>query len=115
MKANVQYNDYRGTTAADASELVGNIGLTPDFIAKHFEIDINPDKFWFRGISVFIYNAHINKVDVEFLFENRSNGLIVKSEHQMNLLSILELFQRFEFQIGTHLEDIKEMPIERIN
>ena len=115
MKAKVQYNDYCGTTSADTSELVGNLGLTPDFIAKHFKVNINPDEFWFRGISVYIYNAHIDKVDVEFLFESKNNGLIVKSEQQINLQDILALFQRFEFQIGTHLEDIDKSAIESID
>ena len=100
MEANVQYNDYRGTTAADACELAGSLGLTSEFIVKHFNINIDPDEFLFRGISVFIFNAQID------------NGIVVKCERLIALQSILALYQRFEFQIGTHLKDINGKTIE---
>lgn len=112
MEANVQYNDYRGTTAADACELAGSLGLTSEFIVKHFNINIDPDEFLFRGISVFIFNAQIDKVNAEFLFEKKDDGIVVKCERLIALQSILALYQRFEFQIGTHLKDINGKTIE---
>lgn len=48
MKVNVQYNDFRGTIAADISDFIGGNSLKK--IAEHFELDSN--RFRIVGLSI---------------------------------------------------------------
>lgn len=48
MKANVKYNDFKGTVAADISDFLGGNSL--DVIARHFNLD--NDRFRLVGLSI---------------------------------------------------------------
>lgn len=106
MKANVQYNDYRGTTAADRSDyLETNLVKISEIIISSFNIPLSAEEFQFIGISV--YGTQISNVSVSFYFRNKDNKEVVRYlKPSMELQAVLDLFKRFEFQVGSHLEEI---------
>lgn len=106
MKANVQYNDYSGTTAADRSDYIEtNISKMTEIIIKTFDIPLESDGYKFIGVSV--YGTRVEDVCVSFYFKNKETHEVVKYfKASVQMQSIMNLFKRFEFQIGDHLEDI---------
>ena len=114
MKAKVQYNDYCGTTAADRSDwLNDNRGHITECIVEKFEIPINAEKYQFLGISV--WGANVEKVGSVFYFKEINTKNIVKhTRFDIKLQSILDLFKRFEFQVGEHLEGIDDDNVNEI-
>ena len=52
---------------------------------------------------------------VQFYFRNTQSQQVVKYYmYDANLQDVLDLFKRFEFQVGEHLEDIDETMVEEI-
>lgn len=109
MKASVQYNDFRGTTAADESD---SFPLELNNLIEKFNLPISKD-YHFIGVSV--YSTDVMNSDVDFIFEKKSDTKIVKcSRYDVPLQEVLNLFKRLEIQIGYHLDDIDEKTIEEI-
>lgn len=114
MKANVQYNDYQGTTAADRSDfLETHIAQLTEIIVKAFEITVQAEEYEYVGISV--YGIEVEDVCATFYFRNKETKEVVKYfKSSVPMQSILNLFKRFEFQIGYHLEDIDRETVREI-
>lgn len=114
MKANVQYNDYRGTTAADRSDyLETNIGRLTEIIAKSFEIPIEAGDYHYVGVSV--YGTEVEDVCASFYFKAIQTQEVVKYfKSSVKMQSILNLFKRFEFQVGENFEDIDRDSVREI-
>lgn len=114
MKANVQYNDYRGTTAADRSDfLETNIVKMSEIIINRFDIPLAEEGHQFVGVSV--YGTNVNDVCATFYFKNIETKEVVKYfKSLVELQAILDLFKRFEFQVGEHLEDIDIEAVKEI-
>lgn len=108
MEASVQYNDYRGTTAADRSDfLVENPGQMSEYIINKFGLPLIAERFQFVGISV--YGTQVDNMSASFIFRNRETKEMVKCyKFAVEMQMILKMFKRFEFQVGNHLEDIDE-------
>ena len=114
MKANVQYNDYRGTTAADRSDyLEMNVVRMTGIIIERFQIPIEEGKYDFVGLSV--YGTEVKDVCASFYFKDKDTKEVVKYfKPTIELQAILDLFKRFEFQIGYHLDEIDMESIQGI-
>ena len=114
MKANVQYNDYHGTTAADRSDyLETHIAQLTEIIVKAFEIPVQAEEYECVGVSV--YGTEVEDVCATFYFRNKETKEVVKYfKSSVPMQSILNLFKRFEFQIGYHLEDIDRETVREI-
>ena len=114
MKASVQYNDYIGTTAADRSDyLETHISQLTEIIVNTFEIPVGADDYEYVGVSV--YGIEVEDVCATFLFRNKKTKELVKYfKSSVVMQSILNLFKRFEFQIGNHLEDIEKDEVREI-
>ncbi|MBO7226106.1 MAG: hypothetical protein J6V33_00805 [Bacteroidales bacterium] len=115
MKANVQYNDFRGTTAADRSDLFCEFPESElPTIINEFKVLIDSNLYSFRGISV--YGTNVEETSVTLFFEDKRTCKIKKyyCEGYIPLQKVFDLFKRFEFQIGIHLDDINENEIETI-
>lgn len=114
MKANVQYNDYNGTTAADRSDyLETDVVRVPEIIITKFGIPLDADCYDFVGMSV--SGTEVKDVSASFFFKNKETKEVVKYiKSSIELQSILDLFKSFEFQIGNHLEDIDRYAIKEI-
>lgn len=114
MKASVQYDDYLGTTAADRSDLFVEMpGKMCQIIFDRFKIDLDGDDYQFVGVSV---NAiKVEDAYVTLFFKNNNTQQIVKVvRYSVTLQQVLDLFKRFEFQVGSHLEDIDDGNIEEV-
>ena len=114
MKATVQYNDYQGTTAADRSDLfLHHAEIPAQYITESFNLSINPEEYDYQGVS--IYGTNVNNMGAYFIFRKRRDGKIIRCSKDVRLQEILDMFKRFEFQVGRHLEDIDESTIEDID
>ena len=95
MKADVQYNDFIGSVAADISDFIGSkFGDDLENIGKYFEID--KDRFTVIGISISgTENFHISLYCVDKIESNPNKEYIVKmsvpvsEEDQRDILDIL--------------------------
>ena len=114
MEASVQYNDYRGTTAADRSDfLVEHPGQTSEYIINTFSLPLEAKRFQFVGISV--YGTQVDSMSACFFFRNRETNEMIKCfKSPLEMQMVLKLFKRFEFQVGYHLEDIDEVSLVEI-
>ena len=114
MKAKVQYGDYSGTTSADRNDMfVDFSGQMTEFVIKKFNIPLSAENYHFVGISV--SGVEVNSVCVYFFFKNSQTYECVKYfVSSVDLQSILNLFKRFEFQVGNHLEEIDENLVSEV-
>lgn len=115
MKASVQYNDFKGTTAADRSDLFVQIPESElNTIINNFKVPIDSELYSFRGISV--YTTDVDKSSVTLFFEEKETSKIKKfyCKDYLPLQMVLDLFKRFEFQVGINLDIIDENKIEEI-
>lgn len=114
MKANVQYNDYCGTTAADRNDyLEANIVKITEIIIDRFGISLDADNYQYVGVSV--YGTQVEDVCASFYFRDKETKEVVKCFiSSIQLQAVLDLFKRFEFQVGDHLEDIDKDSVRAI-
>ena len=62
-----------------------------------------------------VYGTEVEDVGTTFLFGNKETKELVKYfKSSVAMQSILNLFKRFEFQIGDHLEDIEKDEVREI-
>lgn len=65
MKARVQYNDYRGTSAGDRSDyLESHGGQVTEIIVNTFQIPVEADDYEYVGVSV--YGTEVEDVCATF-------------------------------------------------
>lgn len=114
MEASVQYDDYKGTTAADRSDLFVELpSQMTHTIFDWFNIQLDGNDYSFVGISV--YTIKVDDAYATFYFRNRNTRQVVKViRNSVNLQTILDMFKRFKFQVGDHLEDIDEYQVEEV-
>ena len=114
MKANVQYNDFRGTTTADRSDyLEANIVKMTEIIIERMGIPLDADNYQYVGVSV--YGTQVEDVCASFYFRDKETKEVVKYfKSSVRLQAVLDLFKRFEFQVGDHLEDIDKDSVREI-
>lgn len=90
MKANVQYNDFRGTTAADISDFI----VLEDYL-KNKGLDI--EKYTPIGIRFY---SNYDSISVDFICIDREceeeKAIRICFEKEMNINEFLNLFKRFE-------------------
>jgi len=114
MKTSVQYNDYIGTTAADRSDyLETHVNQLTEIIVNTFEIPAEASDYDYVGVSV--CGTEVEDVCATFYFRNKETKEVVKYfKSSVAMQSILNLFKRFEFQIGNRLEDIDRNSVKEI-
>lgn len=91
MKASVQYNDYRGTVAADISDYA----LLSDYL-KDRGVDVDR----YEPIGVRFYSGYSEYVSVNFIcIDHQSDerkAVTLKFEKNLSALEFLDLFKRLE-------------------
>lgn len=113
MKATVQYDDYKGTTAADRCDLFcERPGLMTQTIFNWFNISLDANNYLFVGVSV--YTTTVDDAYTTLFFEDRANQKVVKVVRSVPLQTVLSLFKRFAFQVGKQLEVIDDSNIEEV-
>lgn len=91
MKASVQYNDYRGTVAADMSDYT----FLSDYL-KGRGVDVER----YEPIGVRFYSGYSEFVSVDFIcIDHQSDerkAVTLKLENQLSVSEFLDLFKRME-------------------
>lgn len=91
MKASVQYNDYRGTVAADTSDYT----FLSDYL-KERGVDVER----YEPIGVRFYSGYSEFVSVNFIcIDHQSDerkAVTLKFEKQLSATEFLDLFKRLE-------------------
>ena len=91
MKASVQYNDYRGTVAADMSDYT----FLSDYL-KGRGVDVER----YEPIGVRFYSGYSEFVSVNFIcIDHQSDerkAVTLKLENQLSVSEFLDLFKRME-------------------
>lgn len=114
MKANVQYNDYWGTTAADLCDLFMEVpGQMMNTIFDMFKVRLSPEDYSFVGLSV--NGTKVENMMVYLFLEEKATHKKVKCTiYSVNLQIVLDLFKRFEFQVGKGIENMAEEEVEEV-
>lgn len=113
MEASTQYNDLKGTVAADISDLYSSLN---DYLKENYK-KFNNEQYSCKG-----YNIHFGYdefASIEFIcYDNKSGKYVALSSSKETTASeILKLFKRFNIVIGnSEINDIdhdlgKEEPI----
>jgi hypothetical protein len=114
MRANVQYNDYVGTTAADRCDMfIDRPDIMTSIIMEKFDIKLNPEEYKFVGVSV---NGTMAKDMLVYVFfkELTSDKVVKCNCYSKSIQTVLDLFKRFEFQVGECLEDIDNYSVKEM-
>ena len=70
----------------------------------------------YKYVGVAVYGTEVEDVCATFLFRNKETKEVVKYfKSSVAMQSVLNLFKRFEFQIGDHLEDIDRDEVREID
>ena len=82
-------------------------------MVENFKLPINAAEYQFVGISV--YGTQVDDVCASFFFKDKETQEVVKCfKASVALQSIFDLFKRFSFQVGSHLENIDENHVREI-
>lgn len=107
MKADVQYNDFKGTAAADISDFLGSkYGDYLESFGKHFKIDEN--RFRVVGISIYgIDNFYISLICVDKVKSTEKKEHIVSMSIEIeNEKDILDfLFKRLHIVLHSKFDE----------
>lgn len=107
MKATVQYNDLKGTSAADISDF-HKCSLQNYLINSYEQYD--GDRYECYGCSIFISGQYIQpQANIAFVCKDKIENKYVKfcPLKDITLDEIFSLFKRFEVVIGDHIDKIE--------
>lgn len=111
MEASVQYNDWKGTSAADiADEFVNSM----DEYLSHRSQLYNKNKYHCIGCELRPYN--IDKLDIVFFCRELNTGQILpmRFNQEFRLTDLLVIFKRFSVVLGEHIERIDEPRVDTV-
>ena len=114
MKADVQYNDYIGTAAADMSDFDCNRILS--YLEQK---GIKDDRYEFLGIS-FYASGDAGGASFDFICRDKEDGTVknIAFEKEQSVDEFLQFFKRFNVVLGLRHQyeklDEVENPIETI-
>lgn len=111
MKAEVQYNDYIGTAAADiADEFVGSMDEYLSIKSRRF------CKANYHCIGCELRPYGTDKLDAEFYCRDLKTGQIVpmRFNQPFNLSDLLVMFKRFAIVMGENIEDVEAPQSETV-
>lgn len=96
MKADVQYNDYIGTAAADMSDFDCN-----SILSYLKQKDINDDRYEFLGIS-FYASGDAGGASFDFICRDKEDGTVKNFafEKEQSVDEFLKFFKRFNVVLG---------------
>lgn len=107
MKASVQYNDFEGSAAADASDFYQN--SLQNYLVKSYK-QYDEDRYVCIGCTLFVSGQQdIPQGTIRFVCFDKVENKYVKfcPEAELSLNDIFSLFKRFEVVIGKNIEGIK--------
>lgn len=103
MKANVQYNDLKGTAAADISDFYHNSLQT--YLTDSYK-EYNGERYYCEGFTLWASDSS-KTVNVGFICYDKEGGKYVKFvPEDYSFDRLFQLFKRFNVVMGTHIDDI---------
>ena len=105
MEASVQYNDWKGTVAADiADEFVNSMDEYLTLKSQKY------DKNIYHCVGCGLRPYGIDKLDVVFYCREIKTGQIVQMcfSQEFGISEILVIFKRFAVVLGEHIDRIEE-------
>ncbi len=103
MKANVQYNDLRGTAAADVSDFYHNSLQT--YLADSYK-GYDDERYYCEGFTMWASDSS-KTVNVGFVCFDKNEGKYVKFvPDNYSFDRLFELFKRFNVVMGSDIEDV---------
>lgn len=105
MEASVQYNDWKGTAAADiADEFVNSMDEYLTLKSQKY------DKNIYHCVGCRLRPYGIDKLDVVFYCREIKTGQIVQMcfNQEFGISEILVIFKRFAVVLGEHIDRIEE-------
>lgn len=107
MKADVQYNDFKGTVAADISDFLGESGSDDlKSIGEHF--GLNHDRFEIIGLSIYgtsDFFISLICVDKERSDENNEHIVSMSVEHKEGNEILDTLFKRLHIVLHNKFDE----------
>ena len=107
MKASVQYDDLKGTAAADVSDF--HQSSLQNYLVDSYE-QYDGDRYECYGCSIFISGQQIQpQGNIVFVCKDKIENKYVKfcPLKDITLDEIFSLFKRFEVVIVNHIEEIE--------
>lgn len=107
MIASVQYNDLRGTAAADIAD--GYMNSLQKYLIDTFD-KYNSERYVCRGCTMYICGQReIPSISLSFLCWDKEEEKYVRfhPHKEVDLNEAFSLFKRFEVVIGQDINDIK--------
>ena len=107
MKASVQYDDLKGTAAADVSDF--HQSSLQNYLVGSYE-QYDGDRYECYGCSIFISGQQIQpQGNIVFVCKDKIENKYVKffPLKDITLDEIFSLFKRFEVVIGNHIDEIE--------
>ena len=107
MIASVQYNDLRGTAAADVSDYLNN--SLQSYLEKTFD-SYDSTRFFCNGCKIWISGDSLEeKTFVHFICYDRVENKYVRiaPNKEYNYKELFTLFKRFEVVIGIDINEIE--------
>ncbi len=111
MKASVQYNDFKGTAAADISDHISHLGGLSQYL-KEKGVDIEQ----YHPVGVDIYHGNSGFFRFSIICQDRQNDnniVKVAFEAKQSLNEFFNLFKRFQVILidrGFNLDYIEDEP-----
>ena len=103
MKANVQYNDLRGTAAADVSDFYRNSLQT--YLTDSYR-GYDSERYYCVGFTMWASDSS-KTVNVGFVCHDKKEGKHVKFVHENYTFDrLFELFKRFNVVMGSNIENV---------
>lgn len=104
MIASVQYNDLRGTAAADVSDFFQN--SLQEYLSTNFE-KYDRERYFCNGCTMFV--GERDCAYLHFICYDKTTGQYIKMtpEKEYSLSDAFLLFKRFEVVIGVDINEVE--------
>lgn len=100
MRANVQYNDFKGTAAADISDNSNND--IQQYLIANFK-EFNSKRYFCKGCSIWISgNSAHNPINIRFICYDsiEEKNVCLCPLEDMTYDEVFNIFKRFEVVLG---------------
>lgn len=107
MIASVQYNDLRGTAAADVSDFYMN--SLQKYLIETFD-KYDPEKYVCQGCTIWVSGQQAKiKANVSYICWDRQNDKYVRFRplRDFSFEEVFSMFKRFEVVIGKDINEIE--------